>query len=265
MTKSFDGKKIRDEIIEDLKNKIEKMDRKPGLAVLLIGNDVVCEKYVALKKRIAEKIGVFVRVYKFDENAEQSEIISKIKELDADNTVDGIMVQIPIPKNFDKYEIINAISPDKDIDGLRFCGGFHSHFTPPVVLAILKAIELADKNIEECEVLVVGRGFLVGWPVAQCMEEAVRGLVIADGSTKNLSRITETADVIISATGKAGLIKPDMIKSGAILIDAGTSEVGGELLGDIDPESYKKASFYTPVPGGIGPVTIAMLLKNLVG
>jgi len=260
----FDGKKIRDEIIEDLKNKVEKMERKPGLAVFLIGNDVVCERYVALKKRIAEKIGIFVRVYRYDENAEQSEIIAKIKELDVDNTVDGIMVQIPIPKNFDKYEIINAISPEKDIDGLRFCAGFHSHFTPPVVLAILKAIELANKDIEECKVLVVGRGFLVGWPVAQCMEEAVKGLVIADGSTKNLENLTENADVIISATGKSNLIKPNMIKEGAVLIDAGTSEVGGELLGDIDPESYKRSSFYTPVPGGIGPVTVAMLLKNLV-
>jgi methylenetetrahydrofolate dehydrogenase (NADP+)/methenyltetrahydrofolate cyclohydrolase len=128
----------------------------------------------------------------------------------------------------------------------------------------LKAIELANKDIEECKVLVVGRGFLVGWPVAQCMEEAVKGLVIADGSTKNLENLTENADVIISATGKSNLIKPNMIKEGAVLIDAGTSEVGGELLGDIDPESYKRSSFYTPVPGGIGPVTVAMLLKNLV-
>jgi len=260
----FDGKKIRDEIISDLKTKVAKMDRKPGLAVFLVGNDVVCERYVALKKRIAESIGIFVRVYKYDENCEQKEIINKITELNSDNTIDGIMVQIPIPKNFDKFEIINAISPDKDVDGLRFCGGFHSHFTPPVVLAILKAVELANKNIEECEVLVIGRGFLVGWPVAQCMEEAVKGLVIADRNTKNLSSITKTADVIISATGEAGLIKPDMVKDGAILIDAGTAEVGGELLGDIDTECYGKACYYTPVPGGIGPVTVAMLLKNLV-
>lgn len=264
MQKFFDGKRIRDEIIEGLKNKVAKMDRKPGLAVFLIGNDVICERYVALKKRIAEKIGVFVRVYKFDENSEQQEIISKIKELNTDNTIDGIMIQIPIPKNFDKFEIINAISPEKDVDGLRFCGGFHSHFTPPVVLAILKAVELANKNIEDCEVLVIGRGFLVGWPVAQCMEEAVKGLIIADRNTKNLSSIAKTADVIISATGEASLVKPDMVKEGAVLIDAGTSEVGGELLGDIDTECYDKACYYTPVPGGIGPVTVAMLLKNLV-
>lgn len=265
MQKFFDGKKIRDEILAGLKESVAKMQKKPGLAVILVGEDEVNNKYAALKKKLAEDIGVVVRTYNFSDECEEKEIISKIKDLNADVNIDGIMVQMPVPKGFDKFEIVNAISPEKDVDGLRFCGGFHSHFTPPVVLAILKAVELANKKIEDCEVVVVGRGFLVGWPVSQCLGEAVPGIVIADATTKHLEDITRSADVIISATGKAGLIRPEMISDGVVLIDAGTSEVGGELKGDVDPACYEKASFYTPVPGGIGPVTIAMLLQNLVG
>ncbi len=262
--KSFDGKKIREEILADLKARIFKMRKKPGLAVIIIGENEVNNRYAALKKKIAERIGITVRTLKFAEDCAEDEVTEKIKQLNADINIDGIMVQMPVPDGFDKFNIVNAISPEKDVDGLRFCGGFHSHFTPPVVLSILKAMELADKNIEESEVVVVGRGFLVGWPVARCLEEAVGGIVIADANTKNLESITKSADVIVSATGKAGLIQPQMISNGVVLIDAGTSEVGGELKGDIDPACYEKASFYTPVPGGIGPVTIAMLLQNLV-
>lgn len=260
----FDGKKIREEILMDLKERIKKMHKMPGMAVILVGENEVNDRYAALKKKIAESIGIVVKTYRFPNNSDQREILDKIHDLNSDINIDGIMVQMPVPEGFDKFEIVNAISPEKDIDGLRFCGGFHSHFVPPVVLAINRAIEEAGKEIEKCEVVVVGRGFLVGWPISQCLEEAVAGVVSVDANTKNLPVILKDADVIISATGKAGLIKPEMINEGVVLIDAGTSEVGGELKGDIDPACYDKASYYTPVPGGIGPVTIAMLLKNLV-
>lgn len=264
MTKSFDGKSIRDQILSDLKDRVGKMERKPGLAVFCIGDNMVCSKYVALKKKFADKIGVKFYDFGFDENNTQEEIVAKINELNQDKNIDGIMVQMPIPEKFDKFEIVHAIAPEKDVDGLRFCCSYKSVFKPPVVMAILKVIELAGKALNGEEVVVVGRGFLVGWPLAQCLEEAVKGLVVADSDTKDLESITRTADILISAVGKHDIIIPEMIKEGAVLIDAGTTEVSGELRGDIDPACHEKASFYTPVPGGIGPVTVAMLFQNLV-
>jgi len=265
MQNFFDGKKIRNEILEDVDAKIKKMDRKPGLAVICVGNNPVCSKYVGLKKKVAEKVGINFFDYYFDIHNTQEEIAAKIHALNNDERVNGIMVQMPIPDQFDKFEVVHAISPEKDVDGLRFCCAYKSCFKPPVVLAILKAIKEAGKKLNGDEVVVVGRGFLVGWPLAQCLEEAVPGLIVADNSTKNLAEITKTADILISAVGKHDIITPEMVKEGAVLIDAGTTEVSGEIRGDIDPACYEKASYYTPVPGGIGPVTVAMLLKNLVG
>lgn len=264
MSKIFDGKKLRNEILADLTEKVSKMEKKPVMAVFLVGGDAVSNKYIELKKKLAEKICVEVRLINLPEDSIQDQLLEKIREANNDINIDGIMIQIPLPSQIDKFEIVNAIDIDKDIDGLRFCGGFKAKFQPPVVLAILEAVKESGKKIEESHVVIVGRGFLVGWPLAQYLEEAVPGLVIADSNTKGLLDITKDADILISATGKAGLIKPEMVKEGAVLIDAGTSEIGGQFMGDIDPVTFNKASFYTPVPGGIGPVTVAMLFKNLI-
>ena len=262
--KMLDGKSIRDEILADLKNKIENLSRKPGLAVICVGDNPVCSRYISLKKKVADRIGVNFFDYAFDTSHSQEEITAKIEELNKYDKVDGIMIQMPIPDQFDKFEIVHSIAPEKDVDGLRFCCSFQSFFKPPVVLAILKAIEMSGRKLEKQEIVIVGRGFLVGWPLAQCMEEAVPGIVVADSNTKDLGSITKTADILISAVGKHDVIGPEMVKDGVVLIDAGTTEVSGELRGDISPECYEKSSFYTPVPGGIGPVTVAMLMKNLV-
>lgn len=262
--KYLDGKKLRNDILDELKAKISGMEIKPTLAAILVGDDPVSVHYVDLKKKISEKIGIKFSLIKFDSNISEDYLINKIDELNNDPEIDGIMVQIPLPSHIDKFEVVNALSPEKDVDGLRFCGGFKSCFTPPVVRAVLAAVELSGKKINESETLIIGRGFLVGWPLAQCLEEAVKGLIIADKDTKNLIEISRTADILISAAGTPGLIKPEMVKDSVVLIDAGTSEVGGKQVGDIDPKCYSKALFYTPVPGGIGPLTIAYLMKNLV-
>jgi len=260
----FDGKIIRDQILSDLKIEIDKRGRKPGLAVICVGAHPVCSKYVGLKKKVADRLGVKFESFYFDAKNTQEDIVNTIEELNNDRDVDGIMVQMPIPENFDKFEIVHAISPKRDVDGLRFCCAYKSDFKPPVVLAILKAIEDSGKSLTDKEVVIAGRGFLVGWPLASCLEEAVPGLIVADNKTKNLAEITKTADILISAVGKHDIITPEMVKEGVVLIDAGTTEVSGEIRGDINPKTYEKASFYTPVPGGIGPVTIAMLFNNLV-
>lgn len=293
----FDGKKIRDEILAELTAKVAKMERKPTLAVFLIGGDPVSAKYDDIKKKFTEKIGSHFALYKFDEKDSEQEIIKAIEFLNADPETDGIMIQIPIPKKFDRDKLIAKISPAKDVDGLRFCAGLDSKFQPPVVLSILEAIKrschceeestkqsiMTDcralehpmaRNDKGLKVALIGHGFLVGAPLVRSLRENGLDPLVILSEVKNLKNNERSfadaqddireADIIISATGKSNLIKPEMVKDGVVLIDAGTAEENGELRGDIDPECYDKASYYTPVPGGIGPVTVAMLLSNLI-
>lgn len=264
MSRLFDGKQLRDQVLAELKDKVGLSHRKPILSVILIGDDPVSVNYVNLKRKLAESIGIEFQLFHFNSSVSPDEVLDKIENLNNDDRVDGIMVQIPVPVGFDRSRIIEAISPSKDVDGLRYCQGLSSDFIPPVVCAISKALEFSGVNMKEANVALIGYGFLVGKPLERYLDGYVKKLVIADASTEDLLSITKYADVIISATGSASLVKPNMVKEGVVLVDAGTSEVGGKMIGDIDPESYQKSSYHTPVPGGIGPVTVAYLLKNLV-
>lgn len=252
----------------ELASKVAKMESKPVLAEFLIGTNPVNAKYAELKQKIAEKIGVNFCLYKFDEKDTQAEIIAAIEFLNTDPETSGIMIQIPIPKKFDRDELIGKISPAKDVDGLRFCANLDSDFKPPVVLSILEAIERSGRDVKTSKVALIGHGFLVGQPLERALREVKSEKRKAESikvfESKDNLEIFD-CDIVISATGSPNLIKPEMVKEGVVLIDAGTAEENGELRGDIDPEAYAKASYYTPVPGGIGPVTVAMLLKNLVG
>lgn len=267
MAQAFLGKKIRDEILADLAIKITRLERKPTLAVFLVGNDPVSVNYVGLKQRLAEKIGIQVKLFHYQETTSENDVLQKIKELNQTTGVDGIMVQIPLPAHFNREKIVEAISPAKDVDGLRYCLNQASSFLPPVVLAIAKALEGSAADLENKSVLIIGHGFLVGDPLRRFLldQGKTKRLIVLDQPAENLATIAQRADVIISATGQAGLVSSEMVSEGVVLIDAGTSEVGGELRGDIDPAAYQKSSFYSPVPGGIGPVTVAMLMSNLVG
>jgi len=292
MTNIFDGKKIRDEILADLKIKVGEMLEKPVLAVFWIGENQVSGHYVSIKKKIAEDLGVSFDLIKMDADVSQEEVLERINKLNQDPHVKGIMTQIPLPDHLNQKEIIGAIDPSKDIDGLRYCMEMESAYVPPVVMAVLEAIKRgchSEVNAEESQrsfagaqddkvdsrdemyellndknIAVIGHGFLVGAPLVRAIDGNVKSLSVADSNTDDISLLTENADIIISATGVAHIIKPEMVKEGVVLIDAGTSEISGELKGDIAPEAFKKASYYTPVPGGIGPVTIAMLMKNLL-
>ncbi|MEK9156214.1 MAG: bifunctional 5,10-methylenetetrahydrofolate dehydrogenase/5,10-methenyltetrahydrofolate cyclohydrolase [Patescibacteria group bacterium] len=264
MAKILDGKKIRDEILAGLKESLAARGTKPTLAVILAGDDPVSAAYVGLKQKIAEKIGVGFELYRYSQNASENEILTKIRSLNNNLGINGIMVQIPLPSGFDRDKLIEAISPDKDIDGLRYCVGLSSDFFPPVVLAVARALELSGTNPARSDVVIIGRGFLVGDPLCRYFEGKIKKLVVADSSTPDLTSIIRQANVVISAVGRAGIITAEMVKESVVLIDAGTSEAGGEIRGDIDPKAHAKASFYTPVPGGIGPVTVAMLIQNLV-
>lgn len=240
------------------------MNKPPVLAVILVGDDPVSLSYVGLKQKIAQEIGIDFQLFHYSADAKESEVLENIDELNNDENVSGIMVQIPVPEHIDRTKIIEAISPQKDVDGLRYCQGLNSDFHPPVVCAIAEVIKLSGIDLADSSVALIGRGFLVGEPLERYLKDQTKKLVVANSLTSDLSDITKCADVIISATGVAGLIKSEMVKEGVVLIDAGTSEVGGKQVGDIDSKAYDKASFHTPVPGGIGPVTVAYLMKNLI-
>lgn len=258
----FDGRKIQKELLAKIKSRLEKIDHQPKLAVIWVGNDPVSTRYVAIKQRIAEDLGIHFDIYKYQLGVSQEELISKIKELNF--LVDGLMIQLPLPSDLDRLEVISAIDPGKDVDGLRACADLACDIRPPVVKAIFLALEQAKVNLEKSKVAVVGKGFLVGTPLIKSLNSIVGQLNVADIDTPYIGTMTTDTDVVISAVGKPGLITPDLVKDGVVLVDAGTSEVGGEIKGDIDSDAYKKASFYTPVPGGIGPVTVAMLFDNLL-
>jgi len=260
----FDGNKIRDQILLKIRKEIVENSRDIGLAVILAGDNPVCEKYVELKKGIAEKLGVNFDLYKFEKTDKEDDISETIKYLNTDPEVDGIMIQIPVDQKFNRDTLISLISPQKDIDGLRFCLDLASDFRPPVVLAVLEAMKSSGKDLKKSRIVIVGRGFLVGDPLRRALLEMGVKAEVADSSTKDLKKLTETADILVTAVGRTNIITEDMIKEGVALIDAGTTEQNGTQKGDIAMECYHKASFYTPVPGGIGPVTIAMLFQNLL-
>ncbi len=260
----FDGRKIRDQILLEIKEKISQLTTRPTLAVIWIGDDKVSARYIKQKQRAAEFLGVRFDIFKFSETVNSDTILGKINQLNSDQAVSGIMIQLPIPKSLDRKKLISAIKLKKDVDALRFCSDIECSFRPPVTLAVMRALTSAGVNLKTASVAVIGRGFLVGEPLIRILKHQVADLRIADAKTAHLATLTIDADVIISATGQPGLIKSDMIKKGAILIDAGTTEVGGKLKGDIDPAAYEKSAFYTPVSGGIGPITVAFLYENLL-
>jgi len=262
MTK-FDGKRVRNEILSDLKKKIAVLKTKPTLAVIWVGDDPISRKYIEVKEKIARDIGIDFQLIRLPDTIKHYDIIAKVKIL-CQAGVGGMMVQLPLPAKIGRQKVIAAIPPEKDIDGLRFCAGLSSKFQPPVVLAILEAIRRSKVNIGKSRVAIIGQGFLVGAPLAKVLKNKVKELLVADITTAGMPEISKSADVIISASGQAGLITAEMVRNGAVLIDAGTTEVGGKIVGDIDLSAYEKSSFYTPVPGGIGPVTVAMLFRNLV-
>ena len=264
MESFFNGSEIRDSILLDLRKKIIDEKKNVQLAVVIAGDNPVCEKYVALKQNIADNLGVFFCLYRFNKADKTADIVESIKFLNDDEEIDGIMVQIPVDPEFDRDELIRAISPKKDIDGLRFCLGLDSVFRPPVVLAILEALRRSQKELKDSKILIIGKGFLVGDPLFRTLKEMGVSSTVADNSTKNLKELALKSDIIISAVGKADIVTVDMVKPHAVLIDAGTTEQNGTLRGDIDPIAFKESDYYTPVPGGIGPVTIAMLFKNLI-
>lgn len=271
MTIILDGKKLRDKIFENLKAKLDKMPVKPTLAVILVGENPASQIYVRNKKKTAEKLGINSLSIEYPANISENELLSKIQELNNDKNVTAILVQLPLPEHIDKNKIIDAILPQKDVDGLtpynlgKLFSGEEPYVYPCTPKGILLLLDEYNIELEGKHVVVIGRSNLVGKPVAQMLLKRNATVTMCHSHTKNLSEITKTADIVVSAVGK-NVIGEKMLKSNCVVIDVGIfRDENGKISGDVDFENVSKISAYiSPVPGGVGPMTIASLMLNTV-
>lgn len=252
------GKPVAEKIYEKIEAEIKGFREKPLLAIILVGNDPASLAYVHLKERIAQKLGLGFKLYHFTETASQKELEDLIHTLNIDELVSGIVVQLPLPKNIDTEKIIGLVDKNKDIDG------FLGKFPAPTAQAILDILDYYHIDLSQKKIVIVGHGRLVGAPLEKMLKNKNIDTIICDSRTQNLKDQTMKADVLISATGVPGLILPEMLRSDTIVIDAGSSEANGKMVGDISSEVYEKIQNYTPNPGGVGPVTVAELFLNLI-
>lgn len=274
MAKIIDGKKISAEIKEELKNEVAQLKAQGiegTLAVIQVGNDPASSVYVNNKKKACAYIGINSESFELPEETTQEELLALIAKLNADDSVNGILVQLPVPKHIDEKTIINAISPKKDVDG------FHPESVGSLVIGqpgfvsctpagIVELLKRSNVTIDEKNCVIVGRSNIVGKPMALLMLRENATVTIAHSHTKNLKEICQNADILIVAIGKREFITGDYIKEGAVVIDVGIHrDENNKLAGDVKyDEAEKKASQITPVPGGVGPMTIAMLMNNCV-
>lgn len=270
----IDGKKVAKEIRENLKVKCEELKQKgitPKLAVIMVGDNKASQVYVKNKSKACEDVGIEFEEYLLDENIKQEELIELIENLNQDKNINGILLQSPIPKNLDINEAFRKIAPEKDVDGFnpanvgKLCLN-QDTFVSCTPYGIMKLFEKYDIDLEGKNVAILGRSNIVGKPLMQCCLNKNATLTVCHSKTKDLSEHTKNADIIISAIGKAEFVTADMIKKGAIVIDVGINRTeDGKITGDVDFENVsKKASYITPVPGGVGPMTIAMLMNNVI-
>ena len=271
MATILDGKKLRDKLLEQLKTKLDGFDKKPTLVVILVGENPASKIYVNNKKKTAEKLGINSLVINYPINVTETEVLSKIEELNRDENVTAILVQLPLPGHISKEKVINTISPKKDVDGFTpynvgklFSGEVPIVYpcTPKGVLLLLDEYNI---DLDGKHAVVVGRSNIVGRPMAQMLLNRNATVTVCHSHTKNLSDIIKTADIVVSAVGK-NIIEGEMLKSDCVIVDVGISkDENGKTRGDVDFESASKtASYISPVPGGVGPMTITSLMLNTV-
>lgn len=267
----LDGKKLRDKIFEDLKAKLDKMAKKPTLAVILVGENPASQIYVRNKKKTAEKLGINSISIEYPSDITESKLLQKIEELNNDENVTAILVQLPLPAHIDKNKVIDKILPQKDVDGLtpynlgKLFSGEEPYVYPCTPKGILLLLDEYGIELEGKHVVVVGRSNLVGKPVAQLLLKRNATVTMCHSHTKNLANITKTADIVVSAVGK-NVIGEKMLKSNCVVVDVGIfKDENGKISGDVDFENVSKiAAYISPVPGGVGPMTIASLMLNTV-
>ena len=269
--KILDGKKVRDIISEKIKDELNKINAKPKLVIIQVGDDERSTIYVRQKKIFGEKLGFEVEHINLDKDIKEEDLISKIEVLNSEETVNGIIVQLPLPKIFDVYKIVDSIKPEKDVDGLNSVNTaklFRNEslsFIPATTKGVLSLLDFYNIDVSGKKVAVVGRSLLVGRPTVFSMLNRNATITICHSKTSNLKEEIKNSDIVIVAVGKPNLITEDFVKEGQVIIDVGITKVGDKLLGDVDFESIsKKVEAITPVPGGVGPMTVVSLFENLL-
>jgi methylenetetrahydrofolate dehydrogenase (NADP+) / methenyltetrahydrofolate cyclohydrolase len=272
--KIVDGKLVSQILREKMKSRVEelaKRDIKPGLAVILVGDDAASQVYVRNKVAACQAIGVHSRVYRLAADTPEQKVLEELKLLNNDSEINGILVQLPLPKHIDEDKILETISPEKDVDGFHKInvGAMvigRARFYPCTPHGVMKLLEYYGITIEGRHAVVVGRSNIVGKPMALMLLEKGATVSICNSKTPDLASFTRQADIVVVAVGKSKVLSGDMIKPGAAVIDVGINRLpDGSLTGDVDFESVREvAGFLTPVPGGVGPMTITMLLENTI-
>ena len=270
----LDGKKLSNKIRNEVKIEADKLKSygvTPGLAVILVGNDPASQVYVNMKAKACKESGIYSIVHEFPESISENELLDTIKRINQNPNIHGLLIQLPLPKHIDTTKVLEAVAPEKDVDGFhpynvgRLVAGLDSFApcTPLGVMELFKEYKIDVKGLDAC---VVGASNIVGKPMQALLLNQFATVDICHIYTKNLKEHTERADIVVVGVGKPNLITADMVKEGAIVVDIGINRLeNGKLVGDVDFENVsKKASFITPVPGGVGPMTIAMLLKNTI-
>lgn len=266
----LDGKKIKQEKVEELKEEISNLKRKPGIVVIQVGNDEASNVYVKNKEKTALDLGCNFEHIKFEEDISEDILLAKIDKLNEDSNVDGIIVQMPLPKHLNTNKIQNRVSYKKDIDGLTDLNAgllFHNKdcLIPCTPKGIMEMLNYYNINVSGKHVVIVGRSELVGRPLMSLMLNNNATVTICHSYTNNMEKITKKADILICAVGKKHIITPEMVKKGAVVIDVGINRENGKLYGDVDFDNVKvKASYITPVPGGVGQMTVLSLYQNLL-
>ncbi|HAU5889402.1 TPA: bifunctional methylenetetrahydrofolate dehydrogenase/methenyltetrahydrofolate cyclohydrolase FolD [Staphylococcus aureus] len=272
VAKILDGKQIAKDYRQGLQNQVEALKEKgftPKLSVILVGNDGASQSYVRSKKKAAEKIGMISEIVHLEETATEEEVLNELNRLNNDDSVSGILVQVPLPKQVSEQKILEAINPDKDVDGFHpiNIGKLYideQTFVPCTPLGIMEILKHVDIDLEGKNAVVIGRSHIVGQPVSKLLLQKNASVTILHSRSKDMASYLKDADVIVSAVGKPGLVTKDVVKEGAVIIDVGnTPDEDGKLKGDVDYDAVKEiAGAITPVPGGVGPLTITMVLNN---
>lgn len=269
----IDGRAIAAQVYSELTTRVAVLKAKgviPRVAIIHVGTEEMTKRYVTLKENAAIRLGMECVTYHLVEDVSQQRVIELVQKLNAAESVHGILVQMPLPDSMDTKTVLDAIDPEKDIDGLHFCNAGKLLNGEPAVIActpraVIRILDETGIDIMSKHTVVVGKSVLVGRPIAICLLNRNATVSVCHTKTQNLGDITKNADILIVAAGSAGLIKADMVKDGAVVIDIGQTNIDGKLYGDVDFENVsKKASYITKAVGGVGPMTVAMLMTNLV-
>ncbi|HUJ55134.1 MAG TPA: bifunctional 5,10-methylenetetrahydrofolate dehydrogenase/5,10-methenyltetrahydrofolate cyclohydrolase [Gaiellaceae bacterium] len=266
----IDGKALGAKVREEVTAAVAELGH-VGLATVLVGDDPASHIYIDLKQKAAQQAGMEARDLKLSADTSEDELLAAIAEINADDAIDGLLVQLPLPDHLDENRVIEAIAPEKDVDGIHPVNAGRLYLGRPTLvpgtpLGIMRMLDEYEIPLEGARAVVVGRSAIVGKPIAHLLLQRNATVTICHSRTRDLGQHTLDADVLVAAVGRTHLIAADMVKAGATVVDVGMNRVEGsrKVLGDVDPDALERAAYMTPVPGGVGPMTIAMVLQNTV-